>query len=337
MKFERNKSLQALNTFGFTQHAEHFCQPTSTSELSTAIEFAQHNDYPVFMLGGGSNLVLTRDIPGLTVQLRTQAITVEHDQHSVVVRCDAGLNWHQFVTATLHQGFFGLENLSLIPGNCGAAPIQNIGAYGVELADRLEQVFALDLATGDALTLSNNECEFGYRDSIFKRQLKGQVAITGMTLRLDTVANVNTGYRTLAEALERKGLQNPTPLQVSETVCAIRSSKLPDPANIGNAGSFFKNPVIEEASLTELRQQFPTLPSYRESPEHAKIPAAWLIEHCGWKGQRREGIGVHTEQALVLVHHGGSTGVALLELANDIKRSVKETFDITLEQEPVTL
>jgi len=337
MNFEHKKSLFSLNTFGFSQSAEYFCRPTSEDELAEAMEFAITRHLAIFMLGGGSNLVLTQDLPGLVIQLNNQSIDYQDHPNGCIVTCGAGLNWHQFVLATLSQGWSGLENLSLIPGHCGAAPIQNIGAYGVELADRLHSVRVLDLFSGEYRTLTQKECQFGYRDSIFKQKLKGQVAVIAITLKLDRIPHPVTSYSALAKAIEERELTNPTPQQISDIVCSIRSKKLPDPVTIGNVGSFFKNPVITIQQYQTLGQHHPEMPGYADAPGQMKVPAAWLIERCGWKGYQRGAVGVHTQQALVLTHKGGSTGKHLLALAEDIKQSVADTFAIVLEQEPVTV
>ncbi len=345
MRFEENKSLQLLNTLGFEQRAQWYCQPTSISELAEAIDYANQQKLQIFMLGGGSNIVLTQDIEGLTIRLNTDSVSFTypptHKGNGVdtkcLVHCDAGLNWHQLVRRTLQQGLSGLENLSLIPGSCGAAPIQNIGAYGVELADRLVKLRAIHLQTGEQLSLTNSDCQFGYRDSIFKHSLRQQLAITDVTLKLSTRSEVNTNYQILTDALEKKSITTPTPEQVSETICEIRSARLPDPNVLGNVGSFFKNPIISERKLEMLTRQHAAMPYHRAKSGSYKIPAAWLIDQCGWKGYQRGQIGVHSQQALVLVHFGGANGRQLLALAEEINQSVYDKFGVKLDQEPVTL
>lgn len=333
MDFEKYHPLKKLNSFGFSQKSEWYCEPDNLEDLKAALEFAKEKSLPVFILGGGSNIVLTADIPGLTIKLSNGEIHYDISADSTRVTAAAGVNWHALVMDTLHRGYAGLENLSLIPGNAGAAPIQNIGAYGVELADSLISVRVMDLHTGELSTLNANECQFEYRDSIFKSTLKNKVAIVSITLALTADSSVNTSYTALATRLSDLRIDDPTPIQVSEAVCSIRQSKLPDPQKLGNAGSFFKNPVVAEEAFALLRSREPAIPGHRVV-NGIKVPAAWLIEQCGWKGFIRDGVGAYHKQPLVLVHFGGADGTKLMALAEEIRSSVSERYGITLEQEP---
>lgn len=335
MRFIPNHSLAALNTFGFDQSAEWYCEAASLDNMREALEFATAKNLPIFILGGGSNIVLTADIPGLTIRQTTQEIEYSAKGNTTSVSVAAGANWHQLVLDTIDHEYNGLENLSLIPGDAGAAPIQNIGAYGVELCDRLTSVDVMHLSTGEVTTFSNKDCHFGYRDSIFKQQLKGRVAVLSITLTLSKDNKLQLDYAGICDELEKRYLTNPNAKDVSEAVCAIRNSKLPNPEDIGNAGSFFKNPVVSNLQFDALKKIHSTLPGHRSQSSQVKIPAAWLIEHCGWKGVTKGNVGVHQKQSLVLTHRGGATGAELIELSKEIKQSVLETFGIELEQEPV--
>ena len=335
MQIESNKSLLKLNTFGFKQNAEFFCEPTTEDELREAIDFAKSRRLPVSVLGGGSNIILTGDVAGLTIKLAGDNVNFVNQNDHTIVTAGAGTPWHQLVLKCIEQGLYGIENLSLIPGNSGAAPIQNIGAYGVELSDVLTQVTAIDLESIQEHVFANNDCQFAYRDSVFKQSLSGKVIITQITLRLSRTNQVKTSYAALSTELERRGIDQPDARAVSDAVIAIRQSKLPDPAIIGNAGSFFKNPVIPESHLTQLQSQWPDIPAHSSSAEHFKVPAAWLIEQAGWKGKRSGAIASHQQQPLVLVHHGGASAEDLLQFASEIRASVKDRFNISLEREPV--
>ena len=338
MIIEKNKSLKYLNSFGFDQAAEFYCEPSSIEELREAIAFAHNNKLPTFTLGGGSNIVLTQDVPGLTIRQVTKGIRYECGADQTLVQCDAGVNWHQLVLNTLDNDLYGIENLSLIPGDVGAAPIQNIGAYGVELCDVLTNVTALNVNTGELRTLQRDECNFGYRDSIFKHEMRNKFVITSIELKLNLTKELNLSYSALAAELRKRNLSEISGKDVSNVVCEIRKSKLPDPAVIGNAGSFFKNPIISTEHYQRLKNNIPLLPAgHYLGNEEIKLPAAWLIENAGWKGQARGGVGVHKLQALVMVHFGDATGKELIALAAEIRHSVHERFNILLEQEPLTI
>jgi UDP-N-acetylmuramate dehydrogenase len=328
-------SLKGFNSLSLPSSAEFFCSVTDEHQIQQALDYARDNDLTVTPLGGGSNLVLAGDIAGLVIYLDLKGISChEFDSDVVHISLAAGENWHKAVEYCLEQGWYGLENLSLIPGNIGAAPIQNIGAYGVELRDYFISLKAIDISTGEVVVMDKQACEFGYRDSIFKQALNNRFLITEVTLALSTRANINIGYPALAEALGvGLGQDASTPKMVSAAVCAIRRAKLPDPEVIPNAGSFFKNPVVGSDALNELLKANKTMPHYPQDQGGAKIPAAWLIDQCEFKGLRSGNVGVHEHQALVLVNFGG-TGTELLALAGSIQDAVQERFSIALEIEP---
>lgn len=333
LHIEQGMSLKKYNTLALQARAEYFCSVHSMSELQEAIEFASQRDLEVMPLGGGSNIVLGGNIQGLVIHVNLLGTEVgNHNNNHVDITFGAGENWHQTVLYSLNQKWYGIENLSLIPGNVGAAPIQNIGAYGVELSEVFVALFALDVRSGEIVVLDLKDCQFAYRDSVFKHAMRDRYIITSVTLRLGKEPRVRIDYPALAEALQ--GEENITPERVSEAVCAIRRSKLPDPAQIPNAGSFFKNPMISREHYQVLTGQYPTLPSYRPLNGSIHVPAAWLIENCGFKGIQRGAVGVHDRQALVLVNYGNAYGHELLELADEISIAVKREFDIKLEMEP---
>lgn len=341
MNLQSNKSLLSFNTLRFDSLAEHFVEANGLSDIKEAITMARNKGWPLFVLGGGSNVVLPEKIPGLTLRMCNQAITMPIDntgEDSTVRLCaEAGVNWHQLVLTCLDRKAHGLENLSLIPGTVGAAPIQNIGAYGAELCDSFESLNAVDVETLDLVTLSREDCEFGYRDSIFKNHARNRFVICNVTFRLSKHFEPRTDYRSLQDEIESRALQTPDARTISQLICEIRSSKLPDPAMLGNAGSFFKNPVLTDAQLESIRSSWPEAPLYLQSDGSYKIAAGWMIEKAGWKGHQRGAIGVHAKQALVLTHTGGSKAADLLTLASEIKSSVQELFDVELEQEPTTI
>jgi len=339
--FQRWASLQDYNTLALPGRAEYLCTVNGRDQLRQALAFARQRQLPVTMLGGGSNIILSGDIEGLVIRLAPTGISTiptlasEADSDRVLVCAGGGENWHGFVTHCLEQGWHGLENLALIPGSVGAAPIQNIGAYGVELASHFHSLDAIDLVTGELLHLDAEACRFGYRDSIFKQELKGRVAILTVTLALSTAPEVCLDYPELRAALADSPA--PTPRQLYDAVCALRRAKLPDPAQRPNAGSFFKNPIIGSDQAAALRKLHPGLPGYPQPGGVEKIPAAWLTERAGWKGRRVGAVGVHDRQALVLVHFGGGSGRELLGLAAAIARDVRHRFGIALELEPAVL
>lgn len=336
VEFLPQASLQDFNTLALPATAEYLCTASSVDELREALAFARQRALAVMVLGGGSNIIFAGDVAGLVIRLAISGIEKVGEQgSSVLVRVGAGENWHQLVLYTLQQQWYGLENLSLIPGCAGGAPIQNIGAYGVELAQRFVSLEAIQLDSGNIITLDKAACRFGYRDSVFKHELKGQVIITAITLALSHTAEPHIDYPELRDALS--DIQHPTPQQVSSTICALRQRKLPDPVQRPNAGSFFKNPVIPGVQAQQLKASYPDLPLYPVSEQETKLPAAWLIDRAGWKGVRRGPVGVHDRQALVLVHFGGGSGADLLQLAADIADDVARRFGVRLELEPAVI
>jgi UDP-N-acetylmuramate dehydrogenase len=333
MQILQDVSLQPHNTFGLDVRAKHWITITTAAQLQTLLRNPDYQSLPKLVLGGGSNVLFTQDFRGLLIKMAIPGIdVVEEDKAQVWVRVGAGVDWHELVMHCITRGYGGIENLSLIPGTVGAAPLQNIGAYGVEIKDVFASLEAVEVATGDRRTFGLADCHFGYRSSVFKHELKGQYIITSVTFLLQKHPVVNTSYGAITETLSRKGVTAPTIRDVSEAVIDIRRSKLPDPQQIGNAGSFFKNPVIPRTQYEALLADYPTLPGY-PAEDAVKVPAGWLIEQCGWKGKRLGNVGVHNRQALVLVHFGGGKGESLVALAQDIKASVLQKFGITIEPE----
>lgn len=331
---QQHVDLQAFNTFGLPARARWYCAVESLATLEQALQFAQDRALPVLVLGGGSNVLLREDFPGLVLHMQLRGVQLLTDDGDTVrVQAACGENWHEFVSTCLVRGWHGLENLALIPGSVGAAPIQNIGAYGVEAGERIEsvQVWNRDSATVEWIAAA--DCGFGYRDSVFKRQYRDSRIILQVVFRLQRSATVNLSYSALAQALA--GQQPVTPQAVFDAVCGIRRSRLPDPAVLGNAGSFFKNPVISAALHRELQQRFGDVPGHVVPGEESlvKVPAAWLIERAGWKGRRHGQAGVYEKQALVLVNHGGATSGEIVDLALAIIADVRQQFGIALEPE----
>lgn len=329
-----NVDLQAFNSFSISERARRLACVESQAELCAALALATEQNWPVTLLGGGSNVVLSGPVDGLVIAMRIRGRRViERDAAGVVVEGEAGENWHAFVNWTLDQGLSGLENLSLIPGTLGAAPVQNIGAYGVELKDSVESLDALDRDSGQVIRFSQADCRFGYRDSLFK-QAAGRYVILRVRLRLSMRPQLKIDYAPLAAAWRATGLQRPDARVVSELVCQIRSSKLPDPARLGNAGSFFKNPLVSAVKLQQLLLEHPQLPHYPQPDAEYKVAAGWLIEKAGWKGYREGNVGVHSEQALVLVNVAAARGCEILTLAERIQRDILTRFGLELEMEP---
>lgn len=326
-----NVALTDMNTLRVSASAAYFCRLSSVDRVQPVLQFARARGLTVTALGGGSNLVLAGDIKGLVVVLDIKGIDVlASGDERLDVRFGAGECWHTTVEHCLDQGWYGLENLSLIPGNMGAAPIQNIGAYGVELSDLFVSLDAIEIATGQPRVFNREDCEFGYRDSVFKQRLQNQYLITAVTLRLSRQPQININYPALKDALG--GLQA-SPQQISDAVCQIRQQKLPDPAITANVGSFFTNPIVSEEQALSLISLHPNMPWHVQPDGRYKIPAAWLIEKCGFKGQRYGNVSVHQHQALVLVNHGG-TGLEVLVLADKIVQAVADEFGIDLVIEP---
>ena len=345
LKIETNKCLQGYNTLALAASASHFCCVSDHLQMQDALAFARSKSLAVIPLGAGSNVVLASDIDGLVIYLDLRGVTVKDGvdtaEDTVDVTFQAGEDWHEMVLYSLAQGWYGLENLSLIPGNMGAAAIQNIGAYGVELSDILTSLKVFDIESGQLLTLTTEECQFSYRNSVFKQSLKDKCIITEVTLRLSTQPVINLEYPALTDYFDDE-LASPTPHMVSEAVCNIRRSKLPDPNELPNVGSFFKNPVISAESFKSLERQFDTndvkVPGYIQSGGTVKVPAGWLVEQCQFKGVRQGSAGVHKDQALVLVNYNDSMtsdcAKDILGLADNIQRMVAAKFGIDLDIEP---
>lgn len=328
-------SLQSCNTLAIDACARYLLEVTEPGQIPAAVAFAKQQQLPLLVLGGGSNVVLSRDFPGVVLRMALRGIDVIDTGHDdIVLDVAAGENWHQLVEYCLQQGCHGLENLALIPGTAGAAPIQNIGAYGVELESLLESVSGWDIAAGEWRTLSAAECRFGYRDSIFKGELRDRFIITAIRLRLKRSFQPQLHYRALADYLQQAGIAQPTPQQLVQAVIDVRRSKLPDPALTPNAGSFFKNPVVSAEQYAELVERFPQLVSFPQPDGGYKLAAGWLLEQAGWKGAQRGAVGVHDRQSLVLVNRDGGSGTELLALAEAIRQDVRERFGVELEIEP---
>ncbi|CEL30760.1 UDP-N-acetylmuramate dehydrogenase [Pseudomonas fluorescens] len=327
-------SLKPFNSFGVDVHAQLFAEAHCDADVREALAYAESHDVPLLVIGGGSNLLLTADIAALVLRMATRGIRVISDDGSrVVIEAEAGEPWHPFVQHTLAQGLSGLENLSLIPGTVGAAPMQNIGAYGVEIKDVFAGLTALDRHTGELRDFSLEECNFAYRDSVFKQQ-PGRWLILRVRFTLDRAAHLHLEYGPVRQRLTEQGIEQPTPTDVSRAICSIRSEKLPDPAVLGNAGSFFKNPLVPAALVAQIKKQHPDLVAYAQPDGQMKLAAGWLIERAGWKGFREADAGVHKLQALVLVNYGAATGLQLLDLAQRIQKDISERFNVELEMEP---
>jgi UDP-N-acetylmuramate dehydrogenase len=328
-------SLRPHNTFGIEVRARYFVQVGTVPQLLAALALPQAQAGPLLVLGGGSNVLFTQDFPGLVIKLGLMGQEKLHeDGDHVWVRAGAGEPWHGFVQWSLAHGWGGLENLSLIPGTVGAAPMQNIGAYGVELRDTFHSLQAVEIATGQVQVFDNASCQFGYRESIFKHQAKGRYIIASVTFRLAKQPTLHLGYGAIRDTLAAAQIVEPTIHDVGRAVVQIRQSKLPDPAQLGNAGSFFKNPEIGQTQYDALKAEFPTLPGYPGTgPDRVKVAAGWLIEQCGWRGKRVGNTGAHKDQALVLVNYGGATGLEIWALAQAIQASVQAKFGIAIQPE----
>ncbi len=328
-------NLQKLNTLAVPALAQYFVSVKTDDELREALAFARAKNLPLLLLGGGSNIVLRDDFPGLVVQIKSHGKeVVDENDEFIWLKVAAGENWHQLVEYSLDNALYGLENLSLIPGSVGAAPIQNIGAYGVEIKELVAELSALNIRSGLAVTFTNESCQFGYRDSIFKQSLKDQYVITSVTFRLRKQPHLNLTYPALWAALADIPEADITPHHVSAAVIDIRQTKLPDPATIPNVGSFFKNPVIDQLQFDALQAANPAIVSYPAAANQVKLAAGWLIDQAGWRGKDVGGAVVHEQQALVLTNPLKSSGQAVLELAELIKKSVFEQFGVMLEMEP---
>ena len=337
MQIQENISLKNLNTFGVDVSAKYFAEVISVEELIEVLKNQQStiDNQPLLFLGGGSNVLFTKDYDGLVIQLNLKGISEEKiGENEVLVTAKAGENWHQFVQFCLNKNYGGLENLSLIPGNVGTSPMQNIGAYGTEIKDTFVSCKVLNLENFEIETLNSEQCRFGYRDSIFKQEGKGKYVILEVTFKLTTENHsIKTEYGAIKSELENLGIENPTIQDVSKAVINIRESKLPNPKEIGNAGSFFKNPTIPLEQFEELQQKFENIQGYPNG-NFVKVPAGWLIEQCGWKGKQIGNVASHKLQALVIVNAtGNATGKEIFDFSTMIIDSVKEKFGIELERE----
>lgn len=334
MKIEENKDLRPYHTFHLEVKTRYFAEVKTLEELSGLLKSPVYSNHPSLLLGGGSNVLFTRNWDGLVIKMSIRGITIlsENDKE-VVLKAGAGESWHDLVMYCVERGYGGVENLSLIPGTVGAAPMQNIGAYGAEIRQVFVELEALEIASGQLKTFSNEECRFGYRESVFKKELKGRFIIVSVTLRVVKNAAVNTSYGVVAETLRQWGIEKPGISDVSRAVIHIRQSKLPNPDEIGNAGSFFKNPSVSRQQFESIKAGYPSIPGFEQDDGTVKVPAGWLIEQDGWKGKTFGSVGVHKHQALVLVNYGGGEGKDIWALAQQIQTSVKARFGIELEPE----
>lgn len=333
MNIQENISLKDYNTFGIDVRARYFIEITGLAQLQRVLQLKAYSRK--FIVSGGSNMLLTKDIDALVLHINLKGISIlEQNEDEVTIKAMAGENWHNLVLWCLDQGYGGLENLSLIPGNTGTAPIQNIGAYGVELKDVFVSCSAMEIDTGELVAFDRESCQFGYRDSIFKNEAKGKYIITSVNLKLTKKNHaLYTGYGAIEEELKQMGIVYPSILDISEAVMSIRRNKLPDPEEIGNSGSFFKNPIVSSSVFKRLKKEYPNMPFYEVDEEAYKIPAGWLIEQCGFKGKRFGDAGVHDKQALVLVNHGNASGKDILKLAENIQRAVENMFNVRIQPE----
>ncbi len=333
MKIQENISLKPFTTFGIDKKAKFFTTVETLDELKAALLAAKEKQLPVFILGGGSNILLTRDIDGLVIKLEIKGINlVKEEGDQLWVEVGAGEMWHELVLHSIAEDWAGLENLSLIPGTVGASPMQNIGAYGVEIKDVFDSLQAMHRETLEMQSFDAEACRFGYRESVFKQTFKDQYVITSVTFRLSKTPNFHLEYGAIREVLAANGVDQPSIRAISDAVIQIRKSKLPDPKEIGNAGSFFKNPTIPNAQFEALKASYPSIPGY-PSAEGVKVAAGWLIEQTGWKGKRIGEVGVHAKQALVLVNYGGGTGEEIKKLSEQIQASVYDKFGVQLQAE----
>ncbi len=336
MQVQQNYPLKKYNTFGIEVYAKYFSKFSSIEELEALIinYKLQTTNHKLLILGGGSNILFTKNYDGIVLKNAISGIhTVHEDEDHIYVKAGAGTNWHQFVLHCIKNNFAGAENLALIPGNIGASPMQNIGAYGVEIKDIFHSLEALHLMDKRVVNFTLNDCEFGYRDSVFKKKYKDQFAILNVTFRLNKKPQYNISYGAIKEELENLQPMELNIQAISQAVINIRSNKLPDPNIIGNAGSFFKNPEISEHEFHELKRIYPHIVGYTLNNANVKLAAGWLIEQCGWKGFRRRDAGCHADQALVLVNYGNAPGKEIYDLSNEIKQTVKDKFDVELERE----
>lgn len=334
MQIFKNYSLKNHNTFGINCYAKYFATFSSLDELRKIFQMNEYENEPKYILGGGSNLLFTKTFDGVILKNEITGIeTIHEEEKYVYVKVGAGVNWHQFVMHCIHRNFAGIENLSLIPGNVGASPMQNIGAYGVEIKDVFYSLEAYHYEENRIINFTLNDCEFGYRESVFKKKYKDQFVILDVTFRLNKIPHYNISYGAIEDELKKMNIDQLSIKAISDAVINIRTSKLPDPKIIGNAGSFFKNPEINSHELHELTRINADTPFYKISDDKFKIPAGWLIEQCGWKGYRKGDAGCYDKQALVLVNYGNASGNEILTLSEEIKKSVRDKFGLLLEAE----
>jgi len=339
MEIKKNYNLSKLNTFGIDVKADAFALVESEADIKELFKLPEFQQAEKIFLGGGSNVLFTKNFNGIVVLNKLKSIEIiEENSENVSVRAMGGELWNDLVLFAVNHGYWGIENLSLVPGTVGAAPMQNIGAYGTEIKETLFSVETFEVVTGKKKIFSKEECELGYRDSVFKNKLKGKYFITAITLKLSKIPKKNVTYKILKDYLEENKIKVKSSKDISDAVASIRRSKLPDPKILGNAGSFFKNVFVEKNKLTELLEKYPNMPHFEED-NSTKIPAGWLIEQCGpksgtsWKGYRTGSAGVHEKHSLVLVNYGRATGSEILDLANQIIKSVKDKFDLELTPE----
>lgn len=334
MKIIENYSLKSLNTFGVDVKTRYIAEIFSDNDLFKLLEDKEFESVRKFILGGGSNILFTKDFEGLVIKNSIPGINIiDEDDESIIIETGAGVNWDDFVSYCVEKKWCGVENLSLIPGTVGAAPIQNIGAYGQELKNVLYNLEGIFIETGEKKIFNNYECKFSYRESIFKNEFKNKFVITRVGFKLSKKPEVNISYPPIREELNNRKISDPKIRDLRKIVVDIRNSKLPDPKIIGNAGSFFKNPVVRNDKFKMLKEKYPDLNSYPVDDDHVKLSAAALIEKCGWKGKRIGNCGSYEKQPLVIVNYGEATAGEILELANNIRSSVEENFEVTLQQE----
>lgn len=334
MRIQKDISLKPYTTFGIDAKARSFVEVDSVEALRQVLADPAFVSTEKLILGGGSNILLTKDFEGLVIRMAIMGVSIAaEDELYTYVRAGAGVVWHELVMESLEMELSGLENLSLIPGSVGASPMQNIGAYGVEIKDVFHSLEAIHRQTGELRIFSHQECQFGYRESVFKHELKNQYVITAVTFKLSRKPQYQISYGDIQKTLEAMGVTDLTTKAISEAVISIRRSKLPDPAELGNAGSFFKNPEILAQQYEDLKNRFPNIPGYLTTPGQIKVPAGWLIEQAGWKGYREGNVGVHAKQALVLVNYGGAAGEEIKTLSEKVQASVLEKYGIRLSAE----
>ncbi len=334
MEIRKNFSLKEFNTFHLDVASDFFTEVNSTEEISHLISSVEFTSLSKFILGGGSNILFTKNFDGIVIKNNLKGIEkIKEDADFVWIKSGSGEIWNDLVIYCVQHNYGGVENLSLIPGTVGAAPIQNIGAYGVELKETFEELEVVHLIAGEIKKFSRNDCKFGYRDSIFKTEVKNQFMIASVTLKLSKHPVFNTSYGAIETELKAMGVTEKSIKAISDAVCNIRRSKLPDPAKVGNAGSFFKNPEVSNEKCETLKKDFPDIVAHKTSNDKMKLAAGWLIEQCGWKGKQVGNVGMHKQQALVLVNYGNATGKELIDHALNVQQSVREKFGVEIEME----